>query len=79
MLRSLDPETNFTTPKSKAFVPTKEEEKKFSTGELGYIKSAGEDNDTLAITRAEASAVKEALLANAKKGGAKKGGKEGEE
>ena len=51
MLRSLDPTTDYSSPKSKKFRPSKSEEKKFSPGELEAVQSAASHDEDLQIRR----------------------------
>ncbi len=51
MLRSLDPERDYSAPKSKEFHPTKGEERKFSPGELEYLSEATTQDEELRVRR----------------------------
>ena len=65
MLRSLDPDTGFTSPKSKNFRPKGKEVEKFSKGELEYIDAAEESDKDLVVARHVRNQAREAAIAAA--------------
>jgi hypothetical protein len=75
MLRSLNPETQFTTPKSKAMRPTKAEEKLFSEEELESVERQLEANEAWKLRRAVAQkqldAVRQELGVSGSRGSAR--------